>query len=111
MTFLERIEQEKQAAFEAAQRISRQKMTDFLQIALHNRYGFGEQRIWEVLMDIVALFEEFQPAFDVRHPECDWYRERLDRLLSQNCGKEHPLIPFAERYEDLKQVRYGGKKR
>lgn len=109
MTFAERIIAEKQDAFEIGLRIGRQQMIDFLQLALQKK-GFGEKRIWEVLMEVQALNDEFRPAFDVRHPECDPCRDRLDRALSQNCGKEHPLIPFAVRYEDLKQVQYGRKR-
>jgi hypothetical protein len=109
MTFSERIIAEKQDAFEIGLRIGRQQMIDFLQLALQKK-GFGEKRIWELLMEVQALNDEFRPAFDVKHPECDPCRDRLDRAIAQNCGKEHPLIPFAERYEDLKQVVYGRKK-
>ncbi len=111
MTYLERQTAEKQAAFDIGLRIGRQQSIDLMQLALQSKQGFGEKRIWELLMVMKDLFEEFRPAFDVKHPECDVYREHLDRALSQNCGKEHPLIPFAERYEDLKQVKYGGKNR
>lgn len=62
-------------------------------------------------MEISALYDEFCPAFVIKHPECDYYRELMDRALARNCGKEHPLIPFSERYENLKNVNYGGKKR
>ena len=110
-TFLQRIEMEKKAVFDVSGRVNRQKMMDFFQIALHRRHGFGEKRLWELLMDIKELFEYFAPAFDVRHPECDVRREHLDRALGECCGKEHPLIPYDERYEDLKKVDYGGKKR
>jgi hypothetical protein len=111
MTYLERQKLEKQTAFEVGMRIGRQQTIDFLQLALQSKHGFAEKRTWEILMEIKELYDQFRPAFDIKHPECDYFRELLDRALSQNCGKEHPLIPFAERYEDLKQVQYGGKKR
>ena len=111
MNLVERMALEKQTAFDVGLRIGRQQCIDLMQIALQVKHGFAEKRLWDLLDEMRKLFEEFHPAFDVKHPECDWYRDRLDRALSQSCGKEHPLIPFAERYEDLKQVRYGGKKR
>ena len=111
MTLVERMAAEKQAAFDIGLRIGRQQSIDFMQLALQITQGFGEKRMAEVLDKMSKLYDEFWPAFDVRHEECDVCREHLDRALAQNCGKEHPLIPFAERYEDLKQVRYGGKKR
>lgn len=110
-TFLQRIEMEKAVAADLSGRINRQKLTDYFQIALHRRHGFGEKRLWELLMDIKELFEYFAPAFDVRHPECDVRREHLDRALGECCGKEHPLIPFDERYDYLKKVDYGRKQR
>ena len=111
MTLVERMAAEKQAAFDIGLRIGRQQSIDLLQLALQSKQGFGEKRMWEVLQEMSALYDEFSTAFDVKNPECDYYRERLDRALEQNCGKEHPLIPFKERYEDLKQVTYGRKKR
>jgi len=110
MNLLQRHEAEKQAAFDVGQCVGRQQVIDMVQLALQKR-GYGEKRLWEILMDMKALYDEFWPAFDVKHPECDCYRERLDRCLSQNCGKEHPLVPFKERYEYLKQVNYGGRRR
>ena len=111
MNFAQKIAFEKQTAFDIGQRIGRQQTIDLLQLALQSKHGFGEKRLWELLMEMKDLFEQFHPAFDIKHPECDVYREHLDRALSQNCGKEHSLVPFAERYEDLKQVSYGRKKR
>ena len=111
MNYLQKQAAEKQAAFDAGLSIGRQQTVDFLQIALRTKHGMGEKRIWDLLQTIKGLYDEFWPAFDVKHPECDYYRERMDRALSEGCGKEHPLIPFHERYEYLKQVRYGGKKR
>lgn len=111
MTLIEKMNAEKQLAFDIGLRIGRQQSIDLMQLALQSKQGFGEKRMWEVLQEMATLYDEFHPAFDVKHPECDYYREMLDRALAQNCGKEHPLIPFHERYEDLKQVRYGGKKK
>lgn len=111
MTLVERMAAEKQAAFDIGLRIGRQQTIDLLQLALQTKQGFGEKRMWELLIEMKDLFEQFHPAFDIKHPECDVFREHLDRALAQNCGKEHPLVPFAERYEDLKQVSYGRKKR
>ena len=105
MTLVERMAAEKQAAFDVGLSVGRQQTVDFIQLALQKR-GYGEKRIWEILMDMKALYDEFWPAFEVRHPECDYYRELLDRCLGQNCGKEHPLVPFKERYEYLRDVNY-----
>ena len=108
MTFAQQIAAEKQVAFDVGQRVGRQQVVDFIQLAMQMR-GYGEKRMWEILQDMSKLYDEYWPAFDVKHPECDYYREQLDRALSQNCGKEHPLVPFKERYEYLRAVKYGRK--
>lgn len=110
MTLVQRMAAEKQAAFDIGLSVGRQQTIDFVQIALRMKHGMGEKRLWELLQEIKSLYDEFWPAFDVRHPECDFYRERLDRALKEGCGKEHPLVPFRERYEHMKQVNYRGKK-
>lgn len=110
MTFAEKISKERQVVFDIGVQFGRQQSIDMMQLALQNKHGFGEKRIWELLMEMKELIEEFDPAFDTKNPECDYYRELLDRALAQNCGKEHPLIPFDERYEYIKKINYGGKK-
>ncbi len=110
MTLVQRMAAEKQAAFDIGLQIGRQQTIDFMQIALRTKHGIGEKRMWEMLQTIKSLYDEFWPAFDVKHTECDYYQERLDRALGESCGKEHPLVPFNERYEYMKQVRYGGKR-
>ena len=111
MNYAQRHKATIQTAFDIGLSIGRQQNIDMLQIALHKLHGMGEKRIWELLMEMKDLFDYFSPAFDVKDPECDYYRELLDRALSENCGKEHPLIPFNERYEYLKQVNYRGKRK
>ena len=111
MNFSQKLAADRQAVFEAGLYIGRQQSIDMMQLVLQSKHGFAEKRMWELLMEMKELIEEFDPAFDTKHPECDYYRERLDRALSQNCGKDHPLIPFDERYEYLKKVNYGRKKK
>ena len=111
MTFAQQIALEKQVAFDIGMKVGRQQTIDMLQIALRKEHGWGEKRLYDLLMNMKELVEYFWPAFDVKDDECDYYRELLDRALAENCGKEHPLIPFDERYEYLKKVNYRGKKR
>ena len=111
MTFAQQIALEKQTAFDIGMKVGRQQTIDMLQIALRKEHGWGEKRLYDLLMNMKELVEYFWPAFDVKDDECDYYRELLDRAIAENCGKEHPLIPFDERYEYLKKVNYRGKKR
>ena len=102
--------QKQQAARDAlicvVERVAQQEMVDVFCIALHQVAGMGEKRLQEVIAKVQELQKVFAPAFDTRHPECDYYRELMDRAISEVCSEEHPLIPFEERYDELKKVRY-----
>lgn len=111
MNYAQKMQIERQTVFDIGMSVGRQQTIDMLQIALRKEHGWGEKRIYELLMEMKRLIDYFWPAFDVKDPECDYYRELLDRAISENCGKEHPLIPFDDRYEYLKKVNYGGKKK
>lgn len=97
--------------FNTGERIGSQKIIDMVQVALRMRLDLGEKDIAGVIEEIKQLLDYFAPAYDVRHEECDWYREQLDRALSESCGPDNPLIPWDVRNADMKKVRYGSVKK
>jgi hypothetical protein len=42
--------------------------------------------------------------------EADWYQEKLDRQLLDILHGHQPLIPFRERYPEIKEIKYERKK-
>lgn len=100
-------EQYAQAKVEATQRMISQYMIDTLQMTLHQTEGWGYERIMRITHNWVAVQREYKPALDCRNPEADVRQEHMDRVLAQIISGKQELIPFAERYPELKKVRYG----
>ena len=103
-----------QEVFETGIRIGNQQMLDYLAIALNEAEttgkAFGEDKIRKVLGRIEVLYKEFHPAFEpTTNSEADYFQELLDRRLGSLCKKK-PLIPFHERYPEIRQMRYGRRK-
>lgn len=79
---------------------------DTLNISLHETDGWAydrQMRLMEVWKDNRQYYKD---ALDYRKPESDVCRDKLDRGLITVIGGKADLIPFRERYPDLKPVRY-----
>ena len=55
----------------------------------------------------MPVLREYKPALDCRNPEADVRQEHMDRVLAQIINGKAELIPFPDRYPDLKKIRYG----
>ncbi len=64
---------------------------------------FGRGRIEKIMQNNMELDEYFSPAFsdDV---EAERYQEEMDRKLKEIWGDD--LVPFRERYPQLKTIKY-----
>lgn len=109
---LARIEAEKTAAMQVSERVTRQYDQDTLQCAL-NRYGkvrLGYQRI----MEITELWEQVRREYEDAIKggvEADVARDHLDGELLQIAKDEALVIPFEERYPEMREIRYDRKRR
>ena len=107
---LRRQQEREDAALLAGMAIGIQYAIDTLNISLHEYKGWGYDRQMP-LMDIWRDNRKcYIDAMDYRKPEADVYREKLDRGLAAAIGGKMELIPFGERYPDLKPVRYDGRR-
>lgn len=97
--------------FRIAERITRQFDVDSYQIALarYAKLGLGHQRIMEITELAEQVREEYRKAFE-KDPEADVYREHLDRELAE-ISKGRPIIPYEERYPEMKKITYEGKRK
>lgn len=87
-------------------RIGVQYAIDTLNISLNEADGWGYDRQMR-LMEIWRNNRHFyMDALDFRGAEADVYRDKLDKGLITVIGGKARLIPFPERYPDLKPVRY-----
>lgn len=90
---------------------TRQFMIDTLQIAIHEEFGFGYDRIIRLTERWEKVRKEYHPAIDPREPLCDVMQEHLQRCFRDICKGRMEVIPISERYPYLKEVTYGKRSR
>lgn len=96
-----------QAKVETAQRVTSQYMIDTLQMTLHQTEGWGYERIMRLTEAWEQTQKEYMPALNSGDPAADVMQEHMDRVMAQIISGKQKLRPFAERYPELKKVRYG----
>ena len=97
----------RQALIEATERLTQQLMMDTIQIVLHNELGFGYDRIMRITKAWGDEYNRYHDVFNVKHPEADVMRVHLDRELADILKGHQDLIPFEERYPEIKEIAYG----
>lgn len=103
---MRRQQEREDAALRAGIRIGVQYAIDTLNISLNEAAGWAydrQMRLMEIWRDNRQYYKK---ALDCREAEADVYRDKLDRGLITVIGGKAELIPFRERYPDLKPVRY-----
>lgn len=96
----------RQALIDATERVTQQLMMDTLQIVLHNELGFGYDRIMRITKAWGCEYNHYHDVFNVRHAEADVLRVHLDRELAGILKGHQDLIPFEERYPEIKEITY-----
>ena len=96
----------RQALIEATERVTQQLMMDTLQIVLHNELGFGYERIMRITKAWGCEYNHYHDVFNVKHAEADVLRVHLDRELADILKGHQDLIPFEERYPEIKEIAY-----
>lgn len=99
----------RQALIDATERVTQQLMMDTLQIVLHNELGFGYDRIMRITKAWGSEYNHYHDVFNVKHAEADVLRVHLDRELADILKGRQELIPFEERYPEIKEITYGRK--
>ena len=100
----------RQALIDATERVTQQLMMDTLQIVLHNELGFGYDRIMRITKAWGSEYNHYHDVFNVKHAEADVLRVHLDRELADILKGRQELIPFEERYPEIKEITYWSKK-
>jgi hypothetical protein len=108
--YLKRRDEELDAAFNAGAAMALQFATDTLQITIHQKDGWGYDRVMRLTHDWIDTQREYKPALNCKDPAADVCQEHMDRVLKEIIRDKAELIPHAERYKDLKKVTYGGRK-
>ena len=88
---------------EAAQHVERQMCMDSMQIAAR-RLGFSYKDILALSKELMSVREEFAGALDMKNSEADYLRIKLDEALSEIVRGHQELIPFSERYPEVRKI-------
>ena len=96
----------RQALIEATERVTQQLMMDTLQIVLHNELGFGYDRIMRITKAWGSEYNRYHDALNTKYAEADVLRVHLDRELADILKGNQDLIPFEERYPEIKEIAY-----
>lgn len=65
---------------------------------------FGGGRLEKVHHAVEKLSDYFIPALNSEHPECDVFRDKMDKKLMKIFKDK--FLPFELRYPELKKVTY-----
>ena len=100
----------RQALIQASERVTQQLMLDTLQVAIHNEFGFGYDRIKKLTDAWGKTYNHYHDALNIKNTEADYLQECLDRELRYILKDKQDVIPFKERYPEIKEITYGSKK-
>ena len=99
-----------QAKLDAMQRTMKQYMLDTLLITLHEDFGWGYERLTRIADKWGETYDHYFPALQSTD-ESDVFQERLDRATLAFLQGYQEMIPFPERYPEIKQLGYEPKMR
>lgn len=105
--YLKRRDAELDAAFNAGAAMALQFATDTLQITIHQKDGWGYDRVMRLTHDWIDTQREYKPALNCKDAAADVCQEHMDRVLAEIIGGKQELRPFPERYPELRKVTYG----
>ena len=105
--YLQRRDAELNAAFNAGAAMALQFATDTLQITIHQKNGWGFDRVMRLTKDWVDTQREYKPALNCKDPTADVCQEHMDRVLAEIIRGKQELYPFESRYPELKKIKYG----
>ncbi len=93
-----------QAFFDAGIQSGRQQIMDMMSLVLHDKYGFGKDRLVVVVQGIGEYIDKFQTAWE-KSDEADYYQNKLDAALAEIYG-ESLHDSFYERYKYAPEYNY-----
>jgi hypothetical protein len=102
-----------QGFLDVGEQFGMQKMWDYVQIGLRNTkvtgaVPFGRGQFERLYAFIKECADEYHIAFTL-DVEADYMQEKMDTNLREIWGDD--LVPFCERYPELKKIDYGKSKK
>ena len=104
--YLEKQQAAKTAFMNSVEHIVRQYDIDTLCIVLNEEFGWGYDRLMDLMEKWDATRKKYQDAINPDNTEADVAQEHIDRITARIINGKMELIPFAERYPTLKKIKY-----
>lgn len=104
--FLKKQQQIQNNVMHAAEVLAKQFMLDTLQITMHKDFEWGYDRQKKLIEAWEKRRAEYRNALDPKNPEADVAQDHMDKALSDMMNGQKDLIPFEERYPELKKIKY-----
>lgn len=106
--FLRRQKEDSNALMHSTEVLVKQYMVDTLLITMNKKkFGWGFDRLMRLLDEWEETREEYRAALNpLKDNEADVAQAHMDQAISTIINGRMPLIPFEERYADLKPVTY-----
>ena len=103
---LEMLEEAKRVGFRGGLESGRQQIMDMVSLVLHEKFGFGKDRLVTVVDGIGEYIDKYQPAWE-KSVETDYYQNKLDNALADAYGDGlrdsfHKRYPYAPEYDYMK---------
>lgn len=108
--YLQRRNDAQHAVMRAAERLTEQYMEDTLEITMH-RMGWGYDRMCRLLTEWEQIRKEYSAALRPSDPEADVAQEHMDAEIRAICKDKWEIMPFVERYPELKKISYEGRRK
>jgi hypothetical protein len=103
--YLKRQAEHDKALTQTMERVVKQLCIDVMQVTLHEDFGMGYERLTKVTEGFVRRFGDYVQAL-LGGDEHDVWQERLDRALLDIVKDESKLMPFRERYPEVRRHGY-----
>lgn len=103
--YLEKQRRRDDLHLEIAEETIKQLMLDTLQIAIHQEFGWGFDRIVRLTTAWGGIYSHYVNCVR-RREDADVYQHHLDECLKEIMKDRMELIPFPERYPHIKKARY-----
>lgn len=104
--YLQRRDAQLDAVFWAGAAMAAQFAVDTLQMTMHQKEGWGYDRIMRVTHEWMETQREYRPALNCKDPEADVRQVHMDRVLTQIISGKQELHPVESRYPELKKIKY-----
>ena len=104
--YLEKQRADKKAFMNSVELIVKQYCIDTLIITLQEEYGWGYDRLMNLMVQWDRNRKKFQEAINPDNVEADVAQDHIDRIMERIIRGKQEMIPFQERYPTLKKIKY-----